>query len=155
MSCNFVSSRTTELRGYNPRNIKILMDDIWHAPPTRNNIVSLEQQNSILISVIFLSALCYQLAAFRWLAKGVNPGDSLFFAYSGHGAQVVDESGDEADGMDEGESSSFECLDMSTRTSLLTMFLAMVPIDWDGSDETLIIDDVSQFICYNLVLMPK
>eukprot|EP00127_Corallochytrium_limacisporum_P004519 Clim_evm19s166 gene=Clim_evmTU19s166 len=37
----------------------------------------------------------------RWLVGDAKPGDSLFFSYSGHGSQVKDLDGDEADGMDE------------------------------------------------------
>jgi len=37
----------------------------------------------------------------RWLLDGVQAGDQLFFAYSGHGAQVADASCEEEDGQDE------------------------------------------------------
>lgn len=37
-----------------------------------------------------------------WLVDGTNPGDRVFFFYSGHGGQVDDEpNGDEEDGLDE------------------------------------------------------
>jgi hypothetical protein len=39
--------------------------------------------------------------AMYWLLQGSQPGDSLVFHYSGHGAQQRSYSGDEADGMDE------------------------------------------------------
>ncbi|KAE9446983.1 hypothetical protein C3L33_21141, partial [Rhododendron williamsianum] len=39
--------------------------------------------------------------AFRWLMEGCQSGDSLVFFYSGHGSQVPDFDGDEADGFDE------------------------------------------------------
>lgn len=41
------------------------------------------------------------IASMQWLVSGVQPGDSLFFHYSGHGGQVVDVDGDEGDGFDE------------------------------------------------------
>jgi hypothetical protein len=41
------------------------------------------------------------LNAMRWLVRDACPNDSLFFHYSGHGAQVPDKDGDEDDGMDE------------------------------------------------------
>ena len=41
------------------------------------------------------------LDAMRWLVADAQPGDSLFFHFSGHGIQVRDQSGDEADGYDE------------------------------------------------------
>jgi hypothetical protein len=41
------------------------------------------------------------LAAMHWLVRDACPNDSLFFHYSGHGAQVPDKDGDEEDGMDE------------------------------------------------------
>jgi hypothetical protein len=37
----------------------------------------------------------------RWLVSDANKHDSLFFHYSGHGSQVRDSNGDEADGYDE------------------------------------------------------
>merc|ERR1719414_1049563 len=37
----------------------------------------------------------------RWLAAGAQPGDVLFFHYSGHGAQKEDPHGYEEDGMNE------------------------------------------------------
>ncbi|XP_062201217.1 metacaspase-1-like [Phragmites australis] len=39
--------------------------------------------------------------AMHWLVQGCQPGDSLVFHYSGHGAQQRNYSGDEADGLDE------------------------------------------------------
>lgn len=39
--------------------------------------------------------------AMAWLVSGARAGDSLFFHFSGHGSQVRDTSGDEADGYDE------------------------------------------------------
>ncbi|KAH9029385.1 peptidase C14, caspase domain-containing protein [Lactarius hengduanensis] len=41
------------------------------------------------------------LGAMRWLVRGARKHDSLFFHYSGHGAQVRDRNGDEVDGYDE------------------------------------------------------
>lgn len=37
----------------------------------------------------------------RWLIEGTKPGDRVFFFYAGHGSQMKDTSGDEADGRDE------------------------------------------------------
>lgn len=41
------------------------------------------------------------LEGFEWLVKGAKKGDVLIFHYSGHGSQVVEVGGDEADGRDE------------------------------------------------------
>eukprot|EP01101_Sappina_pedata_P005142 TRINITY_DN22_c0_g2_i1.p1 TRINITY_DN22_c0_g2~~TRINITY_DN22_c0_g2_i1.p1 ORF type:complete len:294 (+),score=117.78 TRINITY_DN22_c0_g2_i1:116-883(+) len=57
----------------------ILTDDNRACMPLRNNIVS----------------------AMMWLVHDNQPGDLLFFHYSGHGSQVQDVSGDEDDGADE------------------------------------------------------
>lgn len=37
----------------------------------------------------------------RWLIEGTQPGDRVFFLYAGHGSQLKDDNGDEADGLDE------------------------------------------------------
>ena len=37
----------------------------------------------------------------RWLIEGTEPGDRVFFLYSGHGSRVPDEDRDEEDGYDE------------------------------------------------------
>jgi hypothetical protein len=41
------------------------------------------------------------LAGMRWLVEGAEPGDSLFFYFSGHAIQIKDKDGDELDGFDE------------------------------------------------------
>ncbi|EPS42340.1 hypothetical protein H072_3675 [Dactylellina haptotyla CBS 200.50] len=41
------------------------------------------------------------LRAMKWLVAEAQPNDSLFFHFSGHGGQVKDLDGDEADGYDE------------------------------------------------------
>lgn len=41
------------------------------------------------------------LDAMGWLMACNNPGDSLFFHFSGHGGQQADVDGDESDGVDE------------------------------------------------------
>jgi len=67
--------------GYNKSEIRILRDD-YRNPQTRPTAVNI-------------------VRSMNWLISGTNKGDSLFFHYSGHGAQVPDRSGDEIDGMDE------------------------------------------------------
>lgn len=37
----------------------------------------------------------------EWLINGTQPGDRVFFLYSGHGSQIADDNGDENDGLDE------------------------------------------------------
>jgi uncharacterized caspase-like protein len=39
--------------------------------------------------------------AMHWLVSGCQPGDSLFFHFSGHGSQQRNLNGSEVDGMDE------------------------------------------------------
>lgn len=69
----------TERMGWSTNCIKELTDDNRSAMPTRSNIE----------------------AALRWLVEGVQPGDVLFFHFSGHGAQQEDPHGFEEDGMNE------------------------------------------------------
>merc|ERR1719478_1185895 len=66
-------------KGFSEDDLRILMDDGEHTEPTKDNIVE----------------------AMKWLVEGAGAGDSLFFHYSGHGASVRDEDGDEPDGKDE------------------------------------------------------
>ncbi len=56
-----------------------LMTDVEGLPPTRSNI----------------------LAAMSNIVRSSRPGDQLYIHYSGHGAFVKDDSGDERDGRDE------------------------------------------------------
>ncbi|KAI9168192.1 hypothetical protein H9P43_007564 [Blastocladiella emersonii ATCC 22665] len=73
---NFISQH-----GFSRENMLILTDDQDdpNRLPNKANIVS----------------------AMKWLARDARAGDSLFFHFSGHGAQVKDASGDEEDGHDE------------------------------------------------------
>jgi hypothetical protein len=69
--------------GFTEENMLVLTDDSKNTDPklkpTRANIID----------------------AINWLAYGSKRGDTLFFSYSGHGAQTADLDNDEADGMDE------------------------------------------------------
>ena len=64
-----------------PESMVMLVDDLTVAqmPPTADEIVR----------------------GLSWLVEGANPGDSLFFHFSGHAGAAVDETRDEEDGMDE------------------------------------------------------
>lgn len=59
----------------------------------------------------------------QWLVGNAQPGDTLFFHYSGHGGQSVDQDGDEASGYDD----------------------TILPADFKTAGE--IIDDVSYSTC--------
>lgn len=67
--------------GYNPGDIVMLTDDSreFVKQPTRDNMIR----------------------AMQWLVSNANPGDRLFFHYSGHGGEEKDLDGDEVDGNDE------------------------------------------------------
>ncbi|KAJ3071908.1 hypothetical protein HDU98_004622 [Podochytrium sp. JEL0797] len=41
------------------------------------------------------------LSAFNWLVSGAQPGDTLFFSYSGHGGQTEDLGGERSSGLDD------------------------------------------------------
>ncbi|TKY89388.1 hypothetical protein EX895_001919 [Sporisorium graminicola] len=68
-------------RGYKDDDMVVLTDDQRDARsiPTRQNMT----------------------AAMHWLVRGAQPGDALFFHYSGHGGQAKATQGDEADGYNE------------------------------------------------------
>ncbi|CAB9515511.1 Metacaspase-1 [Seminavis robusta] len=68
-----------ECHGFEESNIQMLMDDGRSTNPTRKNIMN----------------------ALQRLALESQPGDSVFFHYSGHGGSLPDDNGDEEDGMDE------------------------------------------------------
>ena len=70
----------TSRYNYRPEDIMELNDDQqeYIRIPTRENMIR----------------------AMQWLVKDTQPNDSLFFHYSGHGGQVLDQDGDEEDGMD-------------------------------------------------------
>ncbi|KAL5523124.1 hypothetical protein ACEPAF_1391 [Sanghuangporus sanghuang] len=69
----------TQFYGYKEEDIVVMKDDGVHTLPTRENI----------------------LRAIDDLVKDAKAGDRFVFHFSGHGAQVTDESGDEEDNMDE------------------------------------------------------
>ncbi|KAG2022354.1 hypothetical protein CC2G_000112 [Coprinopsis cinerea AmutBmut pab1-1] len=68
-------------RGFEEENIRVLTDDQEDddSRPTKANIIE----------------------NLKWLVEDPQPDDSLFFSFSGHGASVEDEEGDEHDGNDE------------------------------------------------------
>lgn len=69
-------------QGFPESEMLVLTDDQRHTPrrmPTKQNIIH----------------------GLDWLVRGAQRGDSLFFHFSGHGAQQEDELGDEADGFNE------------------------------------------------------
>ncbi|CAD6979157.1 unnamed protein product [Tilletia controversa] len=75
---NFIMQRA----GYKSDDMVILCDkpgSDMRSIPTRQNIT----------------------AAMNWLVRGAQPGDALFFHYSGHGGQAKASQGDEADGYNE------------------------------------------------------
>jgi len=78
---NDVQTMTRYLRdhGYGDGDMRILCDDGEHASPSKESIE----------------------AGMSWLVEGSAAGDSLFLHYSGHGASVRDDDGDEPDGKDE------------------------------------------------------
>lgn len=68
--------------GFPPQNIRILTDDQPTSSqdyPSKNNLLN----------------------AMKWLVEGVQPGDSLFFHFSGHGGQEKDKYHLEDDGLNE------------------------------------------------------
>lgn len=73
---------TADHAGYHPDDMVILTDEPSNNPrtmPTRENIC----------------------AAMHWLVSDAQPGDALFFHYSGHGGQERAVEGDEEDGYNE------------------------------------------------------
>ncbi|KAG6409144.1 hypothetical protein SASPL_132178 [Salvia splendens] len=61
-------------------SVLVLAEEDGHPPPTRENIEE----------------------GLRWLVRGIRPGDSLVFYFSGHGKRQREEvAGDEIDGFDE------------------------------------------------------
>jgi metacaspase-1 len=76
-----MSAYLSENFGYAREDMVTLTDDQQNAmgQPTKQNIIR----------------------AMRWLVQDVQPNDSLFFHYSGHGGQTKDLNGDEDDGNDE------------------------------------------------------
>ncbi|GFH57094.1 metacaspase [Chaetoceros tenuissimus] len=68
-----------DVHGFEESNMNILLDDGVHTDPTKDNIMT----------------------AFREIVQQSEEGDVVYIHYSGHGASVRDDDGDEADGMDE------------------------------------------------------
>ena len=77
--------------GFDDKRIRLLRDD---AKGRRASSSSLHESTGLPTRSNILEGL-------RWLVSSAKRGDCLFFYYSGHGGQVRDTSGDEADGYDE------------------------------------------------------
>jgi hypothetical protein len=81
--CCFLCARKTNyiknVHGFEDSNIKFLMDDGEHTPPTKSNII----------------------AAYKKIISESKAGDAVFLHYSGHGTKIKDLDGDEDDGFDE------------------------------------------------------
>mmetsp|Transcript_9066 Transcript_9066/g.20195 ORF Transcript_9066/g.20195 Transcript_9066/m.20195 type:complete len:699 (-) Transcript_9066:2-2098(-) len=74
-----IQALLTQQYGWPNHCVRTLTDDDPRAMPTRRNI----------------------LEGLHWLVEDVQPGDALFFHFSGHGAQQEDPHGYEEDGMNE------------------------------------------------------
>lgn len=74
------------------RNIQQLIRDVGNYKPTQIRLLTDLQATRQGI-----------LDGFRWLVEGTQPGDRVFFYFSGHGAQIKDTitDADEDDGIDE------------------------------------------------------
>lgn len=100
-SMNFLSNN------FDVEESKILMDRYdTDLLPTRDNLV----------------------ASLDWLGRDLNPGDKVWFHYSGHGSHTRDTSGDEMDGEDE----------------------TLVPLDYKNSGDILD-DELHELICAPVV----
>lgn len=68
------------------------------------------------------------LQAFQWLSHDARAGDTFFVHFSGHGVQVADTSGDEADGYDEAICpSDFSTAGVILDDTLLDVFVKRLP----------------------------
>mmetsp|Transcript_25354 Transcript_25354/g.33633 ORF Transcript_25354/g.33633 Transcript_25354/m.33633 type:complete len:295 (-) Transcript_25354:215-1099(-) len=68
-----------DVHGFEEENIVMLVDDGECEMPTRENMMN----------------------AYKWLVESSEAGDAVFTHFSGHGGQLRDQDGDEADGFDE------------------------------------------------------
>jgi metacaspase-1 len=68
-----------DVHGFEDQNITILLDDGEHTRPTLQNMVD----------------------AISTFVDQAEPGDALFFHYSGHGCGIKDDESEESDGKDE------------------------------------------------------
>ncbi|KAJ9469328.1 Metacaspase-1 [Diplonema papillatum] len=73
-----------------PSCMRILVDD--HNDPIVHEHIRLRVEHPSRAGI---------MDAISWLVDGAQPGDVLFFHYSGHGGQQADSTGDEKDGQDE------------------------------------------------------
>jgi hypothetical protein len=76
------------------------INNVFNFLNTNNN---LDKKNCMFLSdeTILKPTAQNIINSFNWLLNGIKSGDTLFFHYSGHGAQVLDRDGDEKDKLDE------------------------------------------------------
>ncbi|MEI7672690.1 MAG: caspase family protein, partial [Deltaproteobacteria bacterium] len=82
------------------------------------------QENEIRLIQEFQATRPAILDGLNWVRDGVRGGDKALIYYSGHGTQVTDLNGDEADGCDE----------------------ALVPVDGVSTDKCVLDDEIGQIL---------
>lgn len=97
VGCNYPGTGA-ELRGCinDVHNWKDMLVDLYGFDQQDMLILTDDQEDERL-----LPTLDNMRSGLRWLAEGAQPGDVLFWQYSGHGAQQNSKSQTEADGKDE------------------------------------------------------
>jgi len=94
IGCNYVGQKG-ELRGCinDVQNLKELLTDVYQWSESEIRIMTDETETQPTRRNIE--------AGVKWLTRDASEGDTLWFSYSGHGGQQVDEEGLEVDGMNE------------------------------------------------------
>ncbi|KAF0424543.1 putative Metacaspase-1 [Gigaspora margarita] len=89
-----------ELKGYlnDVENMKRFLMELYNFPEENMLILTDDPKQKDPSKIPTRANI---LRGMKWLVHDSQPGDSLFFHYSGHGGQVEDTNGDEVDGYDE------------------------------------------------------
>eukprot|EP00923_Selenidium_pygospionis_P040529 GHVN01069944.1.p1 GENE.GHVN01069944.1~~GHVN01069944.1.p1 ORF type:complete len:689 (+),score=131.78 GHVN01069944.1:2201-4267(+) len=96
---NYFNTRA-ELAGciHDVKRIKSTISQLYRFPTTPERMTVLTDDNK---DKRFHPTRANILNGFRWLTSDAQPGDALFFHFSGHGAQVPTKNAYEKDGLDE------------------------------------------------------
>ena len=102
----------------------------------------LPEENVLLLLGADATGTAIRAGLAEWLPARVGPGDRVYVFYSGHGSQILDNSGDEDDGMDE-TISPVDALPLSPRNDIVDDEIDELLSGLEAAEVVVILDSCS------------